>query len=173
MSPLGAVSLKSSVRMSIGASGGSEVELRLQPLGGARHAQRHAIGLAGHAHSRLGFDVEERLNPIRVGEVEAAARDLIAPALEPHLAALDLGAAEEQRPIERAAQVEVGAGDDARLIVFDAQRRRRDDAHVVAQRQRLAAAMRARRAGQAADSSPRRAPNTLPAGRSRASSSRS
>ena len=73
---------------------------------------------------------------VGIGEVEAAARDLIAPPLEAHVAALDVGAAEQQRPVERAAQLQLAAGDDLRLVVLDAQRRRRDDPDVVAQRHR-------------------------------------
>ena len=96
-------------------------ELRLHALRGAGHAHRHAVGLPRHAHARLGFDVEERLNAVGIGEIEAAARDQIAAALELDLAAIDLGAAEQQRPIERAAQRQIGAGDDARLVVVDAQ----------------------------------------------------
>ena len=74
----------------------------------------------------------------RVGEIEAAARDLIAAALEPHVTALDLRATEQQRPIERPAQRQFAARDNLRLRVLDAQRRWRDDTHLVAERQRAA-----------------------------------
>ena len=107
-------------------------ELRLHPLGGAGHAHRDAIGLARHAHARLGFDVEERLDAIGVREIEAAARDQVAAAFELDLAAIDLGVAEQQRPIERAAHGQIGAGDDARLIVVDAQGAGRDQPDVEA-----------------------------------------
>ena len=97
-------------------------ELRLHPLRGAGHAHRHAIRLPRHAHARLRFDVEERLDAIGVGEIQAAARHEVAPPFELDLAAIDLRVAEQQRPIERAAHRQIGAGDDARLIVVDAQR---------------------------------------------------
>ena len=66
------------------------------------------------------------------GEIQAAAGDQIAAAFELDLAAIDLRVAEQHRPIERAAQGQIGAGDDARLIVVDAQRAGRDQPHVEA-----------------------------------------
>ena len=121
MSPLGAWSLNSNVRMSSVCSGGSDVNCGCMPLGGAGHAHRHAIGLAGHAHARLGLDVEERLDAVGIRKIQAAARDQVAAALELDFATLDLGAAEQQRTIERAAHGQIGARDDARLVVVDAQ----------------------------------------------------
>ena len=59
---------------------------------------------------------------VGVGEVQAAAGDEIAAPSNSHFAAIDLGVAEQQRPIERAAQVQIGAGDDRAPDRFDAQR---------------------------------------------------
>ena len=51
----------------------------------------------------------------------------IAAALECHFSALDVGVAEQHRPIVGAAQRQIGVGDQPRQIVLDAQRRRRQD----------------------------------------------
>ena len=89
------------------------VERRPQLLAGAGERDGDAIGLPRHAHVGLRLDVEERLDPRRVGEIHRAARDPVAPALERHLAALDVGVADDHRPIVGAAQRQVGAGDHA------------------------------------------------------------
>ena len=112
------------------------LERRRQPIERARGARDHAVGLAGHAHARLGLDVEERLDPRRVVEVDRAARHLVAPAFEGELAAVDFRAAEQQRTIVGAAQLQIGVGEEPRGAVPDFERRRRDDPHVVAERQR-------------------------------------
>ena len=95
------------------------------------------IRLPGPAHARLGLEVEERLDPRRVEEVDAPARrDDEAVALEQQVAALDLGAAEEQRPIVGALQPQVRARHHAGDVVLDPQAGRRDDPDVEAHRRR-------------------------------------
>ena len=63
-------SLKSSASTSAAGSGGSELSCGLQAVDRAGGADDDPIGLPGHAHARLRLDVEERLDPRRVGEVD-------------------------------------------------------------------------------------------------------
>ena len=143
----GATSPNSRLSTSTSASGGSASNDGRQAIERAGGARDDAVGLARHAHARLGFDVEERLDPRRVVEVDGAARDLVAASLEGELAAVDLGAAEQQRTIVGAAQLQVGAREEPRGAVPDFERRRRDDS---ARRSAAAASSRASRRSAAA-----------------------
>ena len=84
---------------------------------------------------------------MRVGLANSirSARDEVAVALEQQLAAVDVGAAEHQRPVVGAAQRQLGARDQAGGRMIDAQRRRRLDAQVEAQRERGRCRRRRRR----------------------------
>ena len=113
-------------------------EHRPQPLHGARCAQRDAIGLLRHAHLRLGGDVERRLDAHGVREVEPAARQGVPAPFEDELAARDVHAAKDNRALVRASERQIRARDDVRVVVLDAQRARRDDAHVEAHRRHVA-----------------------------------
>ena len=83
----------------------------------ARHAERDAedfrtIALRRGADPRFRLDVEERLDAgDGLMKSMRAARHEVAVALEQDVAAFDLGAAEQQRPIVGALQPQVGAGD--------------------------------------------------------------
>ena len=68
-------------------------ERRRDALERAAHAQRDAV----RADPRLGLDVEQRVEPLRVDEVERAALDVVGAALEVETPALDLGAARDAR----------------------------------------------------------------------------
>ena len=87
-------------RMSTGRERRIGREVPHEAIARARGAERHAVGLARRAGPRLGLDVEERVDAGRVGELDGAAGDQIAVALEQQLAAIDVGAA-EQRAADR------------------------------------------------------------------------
>jgi hypothetical protein len=99
---------------STSGSGGSETNSRRESSGGRRPARVTRYVSPGHAHARFGLDVEERLDARRIVEVDRAARHEIASPLEGELPAIDLGAAEQQRAIVRAAELQIGVGQQPR-----------------------------------------------------------
>ncbi len=94
------------------------------------NAQRHAIRFLRHADLRLRLDIEERLDSRRIVEIDSAARDQEALALVERLAADDLGAAEQHRPFDGAAQLKVGVGDQTQGSILHLQRGWRIDADI-------------------------------------------
>ena len=95
-----------------------------------------------------------------------AARHDVAVALEQDVAAVDLGAAEDGRPVVGALQPQIGAGDDVREVVLDPQRVVRGDLDVEAERQ-----ARRRRPAPTAGR-PRRRPGRRCSGRPRSAAAR-
>ena len=127
--------------MSTSGSGGSEPsaseKLRGVPVTPSVTRKLPTIALRRGADARLRLDVEQRLDVAgrRGQEIDGAAGDDVAVALEHDAAAVDFGAAEDRRPIVGALQLEIGAGHDVREVVLDAQRVVRGDLDVEAERQ--------------------------------------
>ena len=110
-------------------------ERRLQAVGRAGRAHGDAVRLIRHPDARLGLDVEERLDPRRVGEIDRPARHLVAPPFEDELAAFDLGVPEEHGPVVGAAQLQIGAGHHLlNEVVADPQRRGDENLEIESQR---------------------------------------
>ena len=109
-------------------SGGSEVSAGWSRCERPGERDRHPVGLARHAHARLGLDVEERLDPRRVGEVDAcrASPGSACPRTAPRRARSRRGrtaaAGRRCRAACRSALATM-----PRHVVLDAQRRWRDD----------------------------------------------
>src|SRR5207245_937495 len=84
------------------------------------HLQGDVVGV----HARLGLDVEERIQPHGVGEVDGAAADDVGVALEVDAAAVDLRAAQHHGGGIAALQGEVRAGLQRGQVVVDLERAR-------------------------------------------------
>ena len=102
-------------------SGGSEVRVGVTRSSVPCVFSDDVVG----AHPRLRFDVEQRVDLLRVGEVDVAAADDVGVALEVDAPAVDLGAAEQHRRVVGPLQGEVGARLQGGEVVVDAQRARR------------------------------------------------
>src|SRR5262249_13414279 len=79
--------------------------------------------LSGHTYASFRFNIKEGLNLKRVREVDVAASHEVTPSLERHLAAIDFSTSEKKRVIVGTAQLQIGARDQSREIIFYAQGR--------------------------------------------------